>query len=676
MQYRPEIDGLRAVAVLSVILYHLGVITTGVGFAGVDIFFVISGYLIGGQIIQQKEAGTFRFKDFYARRARRILPALFVVILVTIVIGWLLMLPRDYRYFLGGAGTALLSLSNFWFAARIDYFNPEAAEDPLVHTWTLGVEEQFYLIVPLLIIVIWKFGRPQLFTVLTLLALASFGLALWMSENSPQASYYLLPTRAWELLAGVLIALKEQDLRALFRGHTRNVFATASLVVLMVGIVAIPRDVNWPGVFTIVPVAAAAFLIALGTRETAAARVLSLSGMRGIGLLSYSAYLIHQPILGFLAYVDAGPRTLVAKALVFVATFLLAYLSWRYVETPFRMKKMRPVWGRGMLIAAASLIFVVCVGGAMTKGYPDRMSAEVSQILSVQNTFGPNNKRCLLSRKDVPGMDITQACVIGPSDVASVALWGDSHGAAIVDALSDNLVEQGQTTKAHLLASCLPVPNLVMFGQKRTEQCASFNAQVLASILADKYIEVVVLVATWDNYFMSEDTPDMFGRRGEDGFYAYPVGASYSIAEDERRAALQEAVYDLLSKLTSAGKSVVVVQSNPRPDVSIPRHVARLVKNGSSSPQTMHYDKSHFDAQVEFSRELFLDILGQFDEKSVVSVLPEDVLCTDEICRIVEDGALLFSDGNHLSVDGARRVAPNIAEAVEKLVQNEGNHSE
>lgn len=214
MTYRSEIDGLRAIAVMGVILHHAGVGAMSSGYAGVDIFFVISGYLIGGQILSDLAAGTFRFRDFYARRARRILPALLAMIAATCVAGAFILLPHDYRYLFGAAVAAMLSVSNFWFFDRIDYFNPQAANDPLIHTWSLGVEEQFYLLVPLLFWLLWHWFRAHLRTLVMLLVGLSFALCLLLGQTAPEAAFYLLPTRAWELLAGVLVAMMQPGVYA------------------------------------------------------------------------------------------------------------------------------------------------------------------------------------------------------------------------------------------------------------------------------------------------------------------------------------------------------------------------------------------------------------------------------------------------------------------------------
>ncbi len=664
MKYRSEIDGLRAIAVLSVILYHLGLLTVGVGFAGVDVFFVISGYLIGGLILSETEAGSFRFRDFYARRARRIFPALFAVILVTFFVGWVLMLPRDYRYFMGGGFFALLSLSNIWFAARIDYFNPEAAHDPLIHTWTLGVEEQFYLFAPIIIVLARRFFRPRLFLLLATLTLASFLLALWMSERHPQLSFYLLPSRAWELFAGVLIALREKDVRALTTDRAAAVLANICLAALVFGIVAIPRDVDWPGVTTIVPVLATSGLLAFGHKPSFANRLLSLAPLRIVGLVSYSAYLVHQPILGFMAYMDMEPNTFGPKILVLLATFILAYVSWRFIEKPFREKRIPKLVGRGLLTAAAVAIGGMAVMGNVTKGFPNRMSDQVGEILAVRTTFGPNNKRCLNSRADVPFLNLDDFCVLGPDVPPKVAIWGDSHGAAILDSVADSLTLEGVSSRAYLLSSCLPIPGVRNYGQSRAERCSEFNERVLQHIVLDETLEVVVLVATWDSYFLSHDWPNMLGLVGHDSFYSYPMNGAPDMPEDERQEGVELAVSSLIEALTDAGKSVVIAQSNPRPNIGIPRYLARRVNNGHEYPNEIGYDRAYFDAQTALSHSVFQDAASTFSRDQVALVHPEETLCDRTTCKVVIDGEIMYSDDNHLSVYGAEKVSDLIAAAI------------
>jgi peptidoglycan/LPS O-acetylase OafA/YrhL len=669
MQYRTEIDGLRAIAVLSVIFYHLGLVTIGAGFAGVDVFFVISGYLIGGLILKECATGDFRFRNFFARRARRIFPALFAVILITFAVGWMIMLPKDYQYFLGGGATAVLSLSNIWFASRIDYFNPQAEQDPLIHTWSLGVEEQFYLVVPILIVLGWKFFRSYLLLTLIVLTVASFILAVWMSDKHPQLSFYMLPSRAWELLVGVIIALRERHLRNLVSDLQAAIIGNLSLVVLISALLLLPKGLDWPGAFTLVPVLATAGVLSYGSQVSIAKRMLSSQPLRMIGLMSYSAYLIHQPFIGFMSYLDMAPRTLLVKLVLLLSTFVLAYLSWRLIETPFRQQGIHKYVGRGLLAAAAIGIVGLAIFGDKTDGIPKRFSGQIADILAVENTFGPNNKRCLNVREDVPQLDLDATCVLGPDKPQSVAIWGDSHGAAIIDEIADQLAKDDVATRTYLLSSCLPVPGLLNHGQKRAARCAEFNQRVLAHITADDTLEVIVLVATWDNYFMSEDQPNMLGAIGDDSFYSYPTTGSPYMAEDERQKALRDAVTLLLEQLVAKGKSVVLVQSNPRPNINIPRLLARKVNNGEDYPKEYGYDRRYFESQVELSYSIMQEAASKHPQQ-VSLVYPEAVLCDTEVCKVIIDNEIMFSDDNHLSVYGSKKVAIPIVESVSQMLSD------
>ena len=668
MQYRTEIDGLRAIAVLSVIFYHLGLVTIGAGFAGVDVFFVISGYLIGGLILNECASGDFRFRNFFARRARRIFPALFAIILLSFAAGWIIMLPKDYQYFLGGGATAVLSLSNIWFASRIDYFNPQAEQDPLIHTWSLGVEEQFYLVVPILIVLGWKFFRRYLLLTLIVLAVASFLLAVWMSDKHPQLSFYMLPSRAWELLVGVIIALRERQLRDLASDLQAAIIGNLSLLILISALLLLPKGLDWPGKFTIAPVLATAGVLTYSSQVSITKRILSSQPLRMIGLMSYSAYLIHQPFIGFMSYLDMAPRTLPVKLILFLSTFILAYLSWRLIETPFRQQKIPKYVGRGLLSVAAIGIVGLAIVGDKTDGIPKRFSGQIGDILAVENTFGPNNKRCLNVRENVPQLDLDATCVLGPNKSQSVAIWGDSHGAAIIDSVADQLAKDDVATRTYLLSSCLPVPALLNHGQKRAVRCAEFNERVLAHIKADDMLKVVVLVATWDNYFMSTDHPNMFGVIGEDSFYSYPTTGSPYMADDDRRKSVRDAVSLLLKQLVAAGKSVVIVQSNPRPNINIPRFFARKINNGEELSEEYGYDRRYFETQVELSYSIMQDVASNYDTTQVSLVYPETVLCDSDLCKVIIDDEIMFSDDNHLSVYGSKKVAIPIVESVSKML--------
>lgn len=340
MEYRPEIDGLRAVAVLPVILFHAGISGFEGGFVGVDIFFVISGYLISSIIMADLQAGKFSILLFYERRARRIVPALTLVTVSTIPFAWLLLDPRsmqDYAESLIGVGTFS---SNFFFWRQVGYFDQTAELKPLLHTWSLSVEEQYYILFPLFLSAIWVRGRGFVFAAMAILAFVSLNLAQWASSSFPAAGFFLLPTRGWELLSGVLLALM------FHQGNLRTPYSSAQLLSL-IGLLAIVCSVffldettPFPSYYSLLPVVGTLLIIAYAVKGTLVYHLLANRLAVGIGLVSYSAYLWHQPFFSFLRQYRSGEEPGQSVMLLLsLLTFGLAYLSWRYVEAPFRDKR-------------------------------------------------------------------------------------------------------------------------------------------------------------------------------------------------------------------------------------------------------------------------------------------------------------------------------------------------
>ena len=667
MTYRTEIDGLRAISVLAVILYHAGFKGVAGGFAGVDVFFVISGYLIGGQILKELAEGRFSYRSFYSRRARRILPALFAVILASVVAGYFILLANDYRYFFGAAFTSLLSLSNFWFMDQIDYFNPQAALDPLVHTWSLGVEEQFYLFAPILLGAAWLWFRRLIVAFLVVLTVASLALMFALSTTAPMFSFYMLPTRAWELFAGILVAIAigKPWWSAWRRWH--GPLALVGLIFLLAGLVFTPSGVAWPGEWTIVPVFGTLLALAFGQADSFTKMILSIAPMRILGLISYSAYLWHQPVLSFLEYSGNMPTSVMGRMVVILVVLGFAGLSWRVIEQPFRNGAAAGWWGKMGLVGAAVAIVAVSVGGYITKGYPSRIPQEISAFMSDAQTTGPFNKPCLLTRGEVDAANLDDSCIIGAEGDPTVVLWGDSHAAAIADALSDVMVENGRTLQTFMLSSCLPIPNLVNHSQKRQAQCPAYNARVQDHIIADDAIDYVVLFATWDSYFLRRGYPGMLGYSEDDDFYAYPTGGDANMPNDARLDSIQSELERLVGSLIEAGKTVVLVQSAPRPNVDIPRYFARQAWAGTAVPENSGYPVEYANAQSADSRRIMnaLDVGGA--PESLVIVDPSDAFCDDALCYVIKDGAVLFSDGDHPSLEGGKRIAPLIAAAIAPL---------
>ena len=337
MSYRPEIDGLRAIALIPVVLFHANFEWFSGGYVGVDVFFVISGYLITSIILREKAAAEFTFSHFYERRARRILPALFFIMLVCIPFAWLLQLPHELINFAKSLIATTVFSSNILFWLELDYFSADIEFIPLIHTWSLAIEEQFYLLFPLLLSFIWAFSKRNIFIILAIITIISFALSEWGWRYYPDANFYLLYSRVWELMVGALIALYLSQNQAT-KGIISEVASILGLALILFAVFYLDKTYPFPSAFALLPIIGTALIILFTHPKTMVYRLLSLKVLTLIGLISYSAYLLHQPLFVFtrLYLIDEPAPWLMA--ILSLLTLVLAYLSWRFIETPFRDK--------------------------------------------------------------------------------------------------------------------------------------------------------------------------------------------------------------------------------------------------------------------------------------------------------------------------------------------------
>ena len=374
MTYRKEIDGLRALAVIPVILFHGGFTWLSGGYVGVDIFFVISGYLISSIILRELDAGTFTIANFYERRARRILPALFFVLLMFLPFAWLWLLPHELIDF----GKSIISVttfsSNILFWQESGYFSADSEFIPLLHTWSLAVEEQFYVIFPLLMIFFWKLGKTWLIAVICLIALSSLALTEIGWRQFPDANFYLIPTRAWELMIGALLAfyLYYKPRPSGIVGQLASLFG---LGLIIYAIVFLSKDYPFPSLYALTPTLGAALIILFTTPKTVVYTLLSTRLMVGVGLVSYSAYLWHYPLFVFARIYSPEELSLPLICLLSASSLILAYFSWRFVEQPFRNKQkftQAQIFTTSLIV---SLLFIsIGIAFVLSDGAPFRFS--------------------------------------------------------------------------------------------------------------------------------------------------------------------------------------------------------------------------------------------------------------------------------------------------------------
>ncbi|HEX5704041.1 MAG TPA: acyltransferase family protein [Pyrinomonadaceae bacterium] len=515
--YRPEVDGLRAIAVVAVVLYHAGGFYCHGGYVGVDVFFVISGFLITSLIWRDLETGRFTFAYFWERRARRIVPALVVVTAATLVAGWFLLLPGDYKN-LGQEAAALAVFgANVYYWRNTGYFEGGADEKPLLHTWSLGVEEQFYLLVPFLLWGIFRVKalrtRAGVFSILLAGFTVSFALSIYGVIKSPSATFYLLPTRAWELLLGALVAFVPPAFALPSRPRLRELLALAGLALILVPVFAYTPETPFPGAAALSPCLGTALIIWANERTegripTAVGVALSSRPIVFLGLISYSLYLWHWPLLAFSKYWTLAPLSadlgFATRVGMLSLGFLLAVLSWKYVETPLRTRRLGTSRKSAFLFAGTGLI-VILSGGLICltmQGFPKRFSELANEFANAKSdrAFLIN-----VTPDDARAGNLVPIGVVNPALRPSVLAWGDSHAMSAIPALDACLKDKGLAGRAATHSVTAPVLNWFMVSKfGLSKDSIAFNDAVL-SYVRSQQVPHVILIANWTDYAGASD---------------------------------------------------------------------------------------------------------------------------------------------------------------------------
>ncbi len=668
MQYRRDIDGLRAVAVLPVILFHAGFTVFPGGFVGVDVFFVISGYLITRLILTDLDAGRFSLTYFYERRARRILPALFVMLAVSSVLAWITLMPRDMEAFARSLlGTGLFA-SNIVFWKEAGYFDTASHLKPLLHTWSLAIEEQFYIFFPLLLMLIWRRGRRFVVPILVVTFVLSLGLAQWGAVHKPNSAFYLLPTRAWELLVGVFCAFY---LHRHPQPCTGAGAGSALGLSMIVGAVIFFHDgMVWPGINALVPTLGTALVILYANPLTRTGRMLQAGPLVGLGLISYSAYLWHQPVFVFANYRNLTALSPLAMMGLVGLTLGLAWVSWRFVERPFRRRRAiaRPALFR---LSMAGLVACVAAGfvGVQQKGLPDlRIPGDVAALAAYAYDDNPLRPRCFSGPARPVSPDA--ACVLGKASAVRGALLGDSHSDAIAGRLHEGLAQQGVGLKHIWLNGCPPVPGLHLLHRPSSAQCQTFNDKVFARLAADETLEYVVLAARFTVYLEGETYDNGEGGVEEPGSFAtgQPGRQPDTYPEAERRADVARLYQRSVQTLLDAGKTVILVYPVPEQGWDVPMHMAKDLFYRDRL-EDLSVSEAHFRARNARTIAAFDDLGAQ---ARLFRVRPSDVFCdTFDAGRCAGSlgGVPLYYDDDHLSHTGAAYLVPHVLAHLPRALQ-------
>ncbi|MEM7300519.1 MAG: acyltransferase family protein [Pseudomonadota bacterium] len=650
MRYRADIDGLRTIAVLSVVFGHAKFPLFGGGFVGVDIFFVISGFLITGLIISEQNRGEFSLLSFYERRMRRILPALFVVIVTTLILGWFLSMPEDYRLIVRSAFSVLLFLSNMMFWREIGYFDGAAAEKPLLHTWSLSVEEQFYVVFPLLMMLMFKFGNKWRAYVLVGLFLLSLVASVWVTMKWPATGFYWSPLRGWELLAGSLLAC------AITNQNLVSAIVRISVPLQIIGIALITLPIVFyteatlfPGYAAIPPVLGSVFLIAGGLAGRGTVwKLLSSKPMVFVGKRSYSLYLWHFPLFAFAFYLAQSTPSLTVRVVLIVLAVLLSMASYSFIEQPCRDRNFLSqlkvyVVSVSSSAALAALTLIIY----FQNGVPNRFDGAAFAAVEAKLDYNHDRYDCFLNeqnKRSGPQL-IEAACTVGQKNgLADFVLWGDSHAETYRTPFAKAADTLGLSGRYVGGDGCVPAVRAGYY-----LRCLDYNRRILDGIVASGSVKTVVLVARWTLY-LEMSVPNS-------SLHYEPLQPKNSTFPMDREDRFQQQLDDLtkiVGKLKSAGKSVVVLAPLPEPGVDGPR-TKFVASVGTGEHLNNQLSLEDFKTRALPTLELLEKVATSLD---VPLLYPHKMLCPKDKCLNTIGETILYHDDDHLSREGAEHLSP------------------
>ncbi|KGU83788.1 acyltransferase family protein [Pseudomonas mediterranea] len=636
---RRDIDGLRALAVIPVVLFHFGFGTFSGGFVGVDVFFVISGFLITSILFREIGAQRFSFVDFWARRARRILPALSVVLLASLAVGWLLLTAKDFSELGRAVRYQSLFISNILFMREDGYFAPASDLKPLLHTWSLAVEEQYYIFFPLLMVLLMRHVRHWRWMLFALL-LISFGLNIACIDRKPDVAFFSLPTRAWELLCGAMLAVLPAPRHAV-RPWVSQSAATAGLVAVLAAVLTFDETTVFPGWAALLPVLGTTALIWSGARcSTWVAQVLSTKALVWVGLLSYSFYLWHWPVYVYANAISIdGIQPWEAAGWILLA-LILAWLSWRCVELPFREKRLlagrKPVLVGGLLAMVA-----LAVSGSVVRsadGFPQRLTGKAMEYAQARE-WRAGQMKCMLVTSD---KRLDKACLLGGhKDAPATRLfWGDSHAAALLPAIESSAANGSGPVWLYSMSACPPI-----LSDDPRPRCKDFNERTMEQVRRLK-IKDVVLASNWSLY--------VYGR--EDGDKKVLLDPRDNTAEAEVRMA--EALKARVAAIRATGAQVWLFKEVPLQRKGAIGRLTSLARIGRSAEGLGRPLSEHL-ARQRFLSALF-DSMKAADP-GVHIIDPTPLMCSDRVCPIEANGYSQYRDEDHLSDLGSTRLGPLFA---------------
>tara|TARA_A100001015_G_scaffold203797_1_gene227748 strand:- start:4436 stop:6394 length:1959 start_codon:yes stop_codon:yes gene_type:complete len=643
MTYRPEIDGLRALAVLPVILFHAGFSFFEGGYIGVDIFFVISGYLISSLIFFELSQDKFSLLNFYERRARRILPALFFVIIVSIPFSLLILTPDDLKdYFQSIFATSIFS-SNFLFWMESGYFETDSELKPFLHTWSLAVEEQYYILFPLLALMLSRKDKIFNILIISFLFLISFLSLIILRDTYPSGSFYLLPFRAWEILLGVFGYFYFSYSKKIHSTLINNILSLIGFGMICYSIVFFSKETPFPSLYTLIPTFGCIFIIISAVDGTILNKLLKTSFLVKIGLVSYSAYLWHHPIFAFTRLSSLNFMFEALVPILILLTFLLAFFSFHYIESPFRKGKSGSIFSRKMIFTQSLLLtsllsFVGIMGHFQhTKIFFD--DQEWKYLTSIKR-----------SSYDLCG-DSKNFCIDRSLSSEDVLLIGDSNAYHFADSLKEILEIKNLNLINLSNGGCLPLSDFIRLDETGAfnKSCSLFNKNLEYSLEKSEFKGDIVLSSAWLLYLFGEDyfSSEVIKKR-------LPPLSDVILSSDSftpiKREIIEKEFFDYIRKtiefLSKNSKKLFIV--GPIPPMTINYNLKSDLKERNIKISYSTYKK--FSDQLN---SLFNSLAKKDD---IYYIQPDKSLCSEEFCNGSDAKGHFYSDSTHFSKYGQNKI--------------------
>lgn len=672
MEYRKDIDCLRGISVLAVVFYHYDIAEFSGGFFGVDIFFVISGYLITSLILNDISKGNFSLIQFYERRIRRIFPALITVLLFTFILFNQIYLEEELKKLSQSILSSLLFYSNFYFLNFGSYFNPVNESFPLLHTWSLSIEEQFYLFFPILLVLFFK-NRLNSFIFITIIfTILSFSLGQFGGNfkfsypyieqeikffSIPQFAFYFTLTRIWEILIGSLIAiylfLKKPQYKS-------KLLTLIGYFLIFISFINFNKYTYHPSFFSLIPIIGTVLIILYSDKlfnKKGFLKIINNNFLLNIGLISYSLYLWHHPIYQFLDLTIMKNFLFFDKLLIIILVIFVSYLSYKFIEKPFRNKnflKRNTIYSFYFIFSFIFIFF--CFHNYYNKDYSEKYTEEVKKIYNHSNYYNENKFDCSSSAEKF--ISPSAACILGNNINPDIAIIGDSHLDLISIELEKKLLKKNRSAYQFSFGGCVPALNLKVYNDRRYN-CDRYFNEVLMQIRLNPEIKNIFIFSRWPFNISGERFNNKEGgiEIGENHYFI-PINKNNLIKNEEREKLIFNEIENFINEIFKMRRKIYIVMSVPEMGWEIPKNLARQ----------LHFNKKIEITTLSISKEVYLErnkkvfsFFSEIKEKYNLSLIfLEDIFCNEKRCFAHKRGVPLYFDDDHMSKEGANLISQKI----------------